>query len=265
MARIEDLVFVEMQRASRLANRDGIVVPSLDLFVADQRTGSRKLTKSAINRLVKAGKVRTVRRDLLVLSNVTGQFVVGVSELIGAIAPWPYMITGGRALQEYKLTDQHYFSTTVLVPSRVSKFEYDGEKAVFIAATKDKIWGWKNVRKLHIATPDRAIIDSLSSSRYNVSFSQALTALNLAIQGNSKFLEELISSTRRYGSHSLARRIGFLISQLVGHDAAEPFGDMIGFSRTPVLLRPGGRIDGVLDTKWRLVINATTELEGRQV
>jgi len=49
----------------------GIVVPSADLEVADQQTGSRARTKGAISRLVKATKVLAVRKDLLVLPDAT--------------------------------------------------------------------------------------------------------------------------------------------------------------------------------------------------
>jgi hypothetical protein len=38
-------------------------------------------------------------------------------ELIHVVADPDYLNTGGRALQEHELTDQHYFTAVVLVPN----------------------------------------------------------------------------------------------------------------------------------------------------
>jgi predicted transcriptional regulator of viral defense system len=260
--RVEDRVLVELHRAAALAGRGGIVVPSEDLEVADRQTGSHARTKDAISRLLKANKVVAVRKDLLVLPDATGRVTVTIPELVDVVAPEPYLITGGRALQHHHLTDQHFFSVAVLVPTRVSTFAYRGERAVFLATDPKRIWGWQGGERPRIATPERVILDVLSNTRYSVPFSQALTALNLEVQRHPGFLERLESSVRRFESHAAARRVGLLVDRLFGPDAAAPFRELIGASRTPVLLRRGADTQGPIDPTWRVIVNASTQPEG---
>ena len=260
---IEDRVLVELHRAAALAGRPGIVVPSVDLEVADQQTGSRARTKGAISRLVKATKVLAVRKDLLVLPDATGRVTVSVPELVDVVAPPLYLITGGRVLQHHHLTDQHFFSVAVLVPTRVSTFMYRGERAMFLATDPKQIWGRQGEERPRFATPERLILDVLSSTRYGVSFSQALSALSLAVQRDPEFLVRLLANVRRFKSDAAARRVGLLVDRLFGPDSAAPFRELIGKSRTPVLLRRGGVTDGQVDPTWRVIVNASTEPEGR--
>jgi predicted transcriptional regulator of viral defense system len=258
---IEGQVLIELHRAAALAGRPGIVVPSVDLEGADQKTGSRSRTKGALSRLVRAGQILAVRKDLLVLPDATGRVTVGVPELVDAVAPMPYLITGGRALQQHKVTDQHFFSVAVLVPTRVSTFAYRGERAVFLATDPKRIWGWQRNARPRFASPERVILDVLSSTRYSVSFSQAVTALKLAVQRDPEFLVRLVPSLRRFESASTARRVGLLVDRLFGPNVAAPFRELIGGSRTPVLLRRGGNTQGQVDRQWRVIVNARIEPE----
>jgi predicted transcriptional regulator of viral defense system len=259
MLSVQDRVLVELHRAATLAGRPGITVPSTDLNLGNRESGNRESTLKAISRLARAGRVTPVRKDLLVLPDTTGRVSVGIENLVDAVAPQPYLITGGRALEHHNLTDQHYFSIVVLVSTRVSPVIYRGERAVFVLRNEKHIWGGKG--HPHFATPERVIVDVLSSTRYDVAFSQVLTALSLAGQRDPKFLGRLVASARRFGSDATARRVGLLVDQLFGPDAATPFRKLIGESRTPTLLRRGGRTDGPVDTTWRVIVNASIESE----
>ena len=258
---LEDRVLVELHRAAALAGRPAVAVPSQDLEAADQQTGSRAKTKQALLRLSRAGRITPVRKDLLVLPDATGLVTVGLAELIDTVAPEPYLITGGRALQHCRLTDQHFFSTAVLVPTRVTTFSYRGETAAFLTARPEHIWGWEDDRRPRFAAPERALLDALNHPRYGVSFSQALSALRVAVSRDPGLIERLVISGRRYGSAAAARRVGLLVDRLLGSEAAMPFREMIGNSRTPVPLRPSGPAEGDVDRTWRVVVNATTEPE----
>jgi predicted transcriptional regulator of viral defense system len=110
--------------------------------------------------------------------------------------------------------------------------------------------------------PERAILDAVSHPRYGVSLHMALGALRSAVERDPDFLGRLVEAARRYDSAATARRIGLLVDQLFGQDAAEPFRALIGTSRTPVSLRPGGERTGPIDHRWRLVMNASVEPAG---
>jgi predicted transcriptional regulator of viral defense system len=255
----EDNVLVGLHRAASAAGRPGVCVPSRDLEEAGQAIG-RPRAKEALSRLLRAGRVISVRQDLIVLPDATGRVTVDLPELIRVVSPSPYLITGGRALEEARLTGQHFFSVIVLVPGRVRGFSFRGEKAAFLPTERERIWGWREDGP-HYATPERALVDALSHSRYGVPLSVALSALRKATQRDSDFLSRLVDATRRYGSSTTARRIGLVVEAQFGSDTAEPFRELIGSSRTPVLLRPGGPTDGEVDREWRVIVNATTQSE----
>jgi predicted transcriptional regulator of viral defense system len=258
--KIEDQVLVDLHRAASLADRPGIAVPSRDLK-EETGKGRQHDVKGALNRLTRSGRILSVRKDLVVLPDATGRVAVGLPELIGVVAPAHHLITGGRALEMSDLTDQYSFSVVVLVPTPVQEFSFRGEKAVFYTTKPARIWGWRS-GNLHFALPERAILDAVNHPRYGVSLQMAQSALRSAVDKDPEFLGLLSEAARRYDSTAAARRIGLLIDRLYGHDVAEPFRMLIGKSRTPVPLRPGGERKGPIDHTWRLIMNARVEPEG---
>ena len=254
-------MLVELHRAATLAGRPGVAVPSVDLATFLSQSGNRGYALKAVARLVRSGRLMAVRKDLLVLPDSTGRVIVDLPELIDAVAPLPYLITGGRALQHHDLTDQHFFTAVVLVPRRVANFSYRGEKTVFLLTDHERIWGWSDDERPRYATPERVIVDALSHARYRVSFQQALDAMLRAAGLDSRFLERLAATVSRYASAATARRVGLLVDRHFGTDAAAPFREFIGTSRTPVLLRSTGTAEGPVDRAWRVRMNVSPELE----
>lgn len=265
---LEDLVLRELHRAALEAGRRGIAVPSADLGAATRRIGDRQAAEQAIKRLLRAHRVVRARRDLLVLPDVTGLLSVDMVDLVDAVAPQPYLITGGRALEHFHLTDQHFFGMVVLVPSETEKLQYRGQTATFFRTDMTNIWGWKPEVRPQYSLPERAIVDALNHPRYGVSLTQALDALLLAASLDPAFLTRLLVAVARYSSgsrghssRSAARRVGLVVERLFGAGAAVPYRDLIGKNRAPVLMRPGGSPDGPLDSTWRVVVNAVLQPE----
>lgn len=256
---LEDRILVELHRAGNLSGRPGIVVPSIDLRALKERLGDQRV-RDALKRLVHSGRVLSVRQDLLVLPDATGRITVGIAELIDVVAPRPYLITGGRALEVHRLTNQHSFSVVALVPRPVQEFAFRGERAIFVTTRDLRIWGWVKGGP-HIALPERVLLDALRSPHYGVPLAMAIEALHVAAERDSNFINKLAKVARRYDSAAVSRRLGLLVETCCGHEAAEPFRGMKGTSRTPVLLRPGGMTSGEIDASWRVVVNASTRHE----
>ena len=265
---IEDRVLMELHRAAVDAGRRGIAVPSVDLERAVSGDFDHGTVVEAVRRLVRAGRVVRVRRDLLVLPDATGVAGVGLVDLVAAVAPSPYLITGGRALEHFELTDQHYFVITVLVPAEIAPLAFRGEWATFFVTEPSNIWGAADDQGPRYARPERAVIDALNHPRFGVSLTQTADALIRAKSADSDFLDHLANAVRAYGagarnhgSRAAARRIGFIVEQLFGSSAAAPFLPMVGPNNAAVLLRPGRRRDGPIDAVWRVVVNAPVEPE----
>ncbi len=95
-------------------------------------------------------------------------------------------------------------------------------------------------------------MDVLGRSRYGVSLPPALRALHLGVDRDPELMSSLVESVRRHGSATAARRVGLLIDHDFGSEAAAPFYEMIGNSRTAVLLRSSGSPKGDIDCTWPL-------------
>jgi predicted transcriptional regulator of viral defense system len=197
-----------------------------------------------------------------------GLLGVDVVDLVDVIAPRPYLITGGAALERFDLTDQHVFGVTVLVPGELGKVSFRGRTATFFKTDPENIWGSEPGARPSYALPERAIVDALNHPRYGLALILALDALVLAASRDSAFLDRLHAVVVRYGagakghgSRACARRVGLIVERLFGPRAADPYRDLVGEHRVPTLLRPGGARAGPVDDNWRIVVNAALEPE----
>jgi predicted transcriptional regulator of viral defense system len=267
MAGVDDAVFRELHRAAILAERAGVSIVSQDAPRADRVSGSRQKTLQAIERLTKDGRAVRARRDLLALADSAGLVTATLEELVDAISPRPYLITGGRALEHRGLTDQHFFELVALSGSPASPFGWRDERVRYLKTSPDRVWGGRPVRATAahrtrpiIATAERAVMDAIDHPRYGVSISQAVQALCRALRVDSAFAKALARAVARARSVATARRIGFLLEQVAGEEAAAAIRPMIGNRRSPVPLRAGGKEHGPVDPAWLVQVNVDLDL-----
>jgi predicted transcriptional regulator of viral defense system len=195
----------------------------------------------------------------------TGVLRVDLFALTDAVTPAPYLITAGRALAAHDLSDQHFRTAVVLVANLRRNFDWRGDHVRYVVTERDRIWGATR-RGPQVATPERAILDSLSHPRWGVTFSQSVEALDLALARWPRFASKLASAAERYRNAATARRLGYLITQLAGADAARPFEPLVGASRAATPLVPSGGKSGEYDSRWRLRVNiAVDELRAHRV
>jgi predicted transcriptional regulator of viral defense system len=267
MAGVDDAVLRELHRAATLAQRAGISIVTRDAPRADRVSGSREKTLQAIDRLAKDGRAVRARRDLLALADSAGLVTPTLEELVDAISPRPYLITGGRALEHHGLTDQHFFELVALAGNPASGFAWRGERVRYLKTSPDRVWGGRPARALGahrtrpiIAAAERAVMDAIDHPRFGVSMSQAVGALRRALQVDAAFVNRLARAVDRGGSTATARRVGFLVEQLAGEAAAAAIRPWIGERRSPVPLRAGGSEDGPIDPVWLVQVNVDLDL-----
>lgn len=246
---------VQLARQSSLAGRWPVIVED-DLAAIDPLTGSRGASFAVLRRLAQIGQLERVRRGTYVMRDETGVLRVDLFSLIDAVTPAPYLITAGRALAAHDLSDQHFRTAVVIVANLRRRLDWRGDRVRYVIAEPDRIWGAQDERGPQIATPERAILDSITHPRWGVTFSQTVEALDLVLARSATFASSLAATTERYRNAATARRLGFLIEQLAGPDAALPFRELLGSSRAATPLDPSGSRTGSYASHWRVRINA---------
>lgn len=261
--------FARLLRAASLARRPGVTVLDDDLPVLDELTGSRAESHALIAALERAGRLRRVRRGAYALVDPAGGVRAGLLDLIAALTPRPYLVTAGRALQFHDLSDQHFRRVHVLVPRQLRAWSWRGDEVRYARTDKPLRGVASRTRKTtaHVATPQRAIADSLGHPAWGVTLAQVVEALDIMLARDPTFADTLAGEIAGRDSHALARRLGFLVSRLAGEDAARGFLPLRGDSKAVTALRAGADGSGPIDQIWRVRENADVErlLEHRRV
>jgi predicted transcriptional regulator of viral defense system len=260
---------VRLSRTALLAGRAGIVVLDDDMAHLDEVTGSRSRSHAVLERLERVGRIRRVRRGVYALVDATGGVRVGILDLIAALTPGPYLVTGGRALQFHGLTDQHFRRVHVLAASQMRPWSWRGDEVRYVRTEAPLRGGAARSRKTpaRIATPARALADSLSHPRWGVTMSQVVEALDAMLARDPDFADVLAAEVARQDNHALARRLGFLVTHVAGTHAARPFLALLGDSKASTPLQPGAGAVGPIDSRWQVRVNVDLErlLQHREV
>lgn len=259
----EDVLIV-LSRAAARAGRPSVVLLAEDLPTADQATGSRARTHKLIQQLEEVGRLRPVRRGVYVIASLTGVVDVDLLALIDVVTPRPYVVTAGRALDYHGLSDQFFRKTVVLHVRKLADWEWRGERTHYARVPSGRLWGGSDVRlaqrgRVRMATPERALLDSLAHPEWGVTLAQVTEALDIAIAEDPRFAADLAAQSARYGNASVSRRLGLLISHLHGAKMAAPFLPLRGTSRGPIFLSPSGERNGPTDKDWGVRVNVSLE------
>jgi predicted transcriptional regulator of viral defense system len=231
-----------------------VVLLDEDLPRVDGLTGSRGRTHRILEQLEREGRLRQVKRGAYVLVTATGVIETGLLDLVAAITPKPHLVTAGKALQFHDLTDQHFRRAMVLVPRQLRPWSWRGEEVRYARTTPRRLRGGARTRrsKARIATPERAIVDSLDHPGWGVTLSQVVEALDTALRRYPDFASSLAVTVAEYGSHALARRIGFLVSRLAGPEKAKSLIALRGRTKAVTPLLKGGPEQGSVDPTWQV-------------
>jgi predicted transcriptional regulator of viral defense system len=234
-----------------------------DLVLIQDLVGDRGKARALVQRLTTTGWLRRVRRGTYVVRSRSTTVDVSAIDLIGELSPAQHLVTAGRALAIHGLSDQSFRRTVVLVAVGVRDWEWLGEAVQYTVVKAGDIWGGRpkgeTRRPTLVASPERAILDSLAHPTWGVSHSQAVRALRTALD-RLGFSERLSRAAARYDNDAIARRLGFLTERLAGSTAAAPFLALRGSGHSVTPLRIGGPSVGAIDSKWLVRVNVDMDL-----
>lgn len=255
---LSERAFIALNRRSLEAARHPVVCLADDIQTLDRATGSQRRSQDALRQLRRDGRLQHVRRGTYLLVAPTGSTDARLLPLIDAVTARPYLITAGRALTELGLSDQHFFRVVVLTSHRLNDWRWQGDDVRYALLAPERIWGANATAGPQVASPERAILDSLANPRWGVSVTQAAEAIDHAVP-NHTTPKHLAKAAERYGNAATARRLGYLLELLHGPAAAEELLPLRGRSHARALLSPGAPARGPSDPRWGLRINVFPE------
>lgn len=240
-----------------------LVLPG-DAELLDEVTGSRSETERAIRRLLNAGWLVRVRRGALVVRTRAGTLERGALGVVGDITRHPHLVTGGVALARFGLTDQSFRTIIVLTAHTQRPWSWLGESVSYHRVRPSALWGgrtYADTGSTTIARPARAIADCVSHPTWGVTMPEIAKAIYRERRLRPEFVDDLAAVAARYDNSLTSRRLGFLVERINGREAARPFLPLRGRSKAIVpLLSTARRLDGPIDSTWRLRLNIDTQL-----
>lgn len=254
-------VVIRLSRTASAARRPGIFVLDTDGDALDELTGSRIRTHALIKQLENERRLQRVRRGTYVLVDSNGNVNAGILDLIAALTPTPHLVTGGRALQFHNLSDQHFRRIQVLVDHRIRDWSWRGDQVRYIESNMARTSPARTRKtRARIATPERAITDCMTHTRWGVTLGQIVEALDGYVHGPANSPAKLASEVALSGTDAVARRLGFLLSLIAGPEAAIPFMPLRGRRNGATLLQAGGRKRGSVDPIWKVQVNVDLDM-----
>ncbi len=256
---LAERAFIALNRRARSEGRYPVVLLDSDMQMLDGATGTRRRSHDALRQLTADGRLRQIRRGTYVLGAPTGGTDARLLDIIDAVTPRPYLVTGGRALAESGLSDQHFFRTIVLASTRLAGWSWQSDEVQYLHWSPERIWGESHDDGPSIARPERAILDCLADSRFGVSLPQSAEAIDRALRRGLPSAR-LVKAARRYDTAAVSRRLGFLVELLAGPAAAAPLLKLRGTSNRYVALSPFAANDGPPDATWRVHVNVDPDV-----
>lgn len=259
---VDERAAIQLVRQAELAGRSGVVIVNDDLPSLDRITGARQRTREVVERLVDGGRLRRVKRGIYVLVGSDGVIRAGVLDIVAATTPKPYLVTAGRALDVHGLTDQHFHRVIVLVTAQLRPWSWRGDEVRFARVQPRRVRA-KSTRtrktRARVASPELAILDSMANPHWGVTLSQVVQAIDIATSRDAAFIDRLAAMCARYGGPASARRLGFIVSRIVGSEAARPFMPLTGRGKGTTLLEQGRSPGGATDVIWHVRENVPVE------
>jgi len=256
---LAERAFIALNRRARSEGRYPVVLLSADMQVLDHATGARRRSHDALRQLAADGRLRQIRRGTYVLGAPTGGTDARLLDIVDAITPRPYLVSGGRALAESGLSDQHFFRIVVLSTRRLAGWSWQREDVQYVQRSMGRIWGELSGDGPSVARPERAILDCLADPRFGVSLPQSAEAIDRALRMGLP-TSRLAKAARRYETAAVSRRLGFVVELLAGPAAAAPLLKLRGTSHRYVALSPFAASDGPADATWRVRVNVDPDV-----
>lgn len=229
--------------------------PVFTIDEVEKLTGNSKTAYSQLDRLMKKGLVKKVRKNIYsVVNPVTGQIVAMRYQIACAVTDTAY-ISHHSAFEYYGLANQVFYEVYVSSKTKFNTFEYDHVTYKYVASRmQEGIVEAKNTTGVQITDLERTVIDSIRDYNKIGGFEELLNCLE-----GVHYLDEakLLRYLKVYNTQGLYQRVGYLLQHYqkemqVSNDFINSCKEKIGRSRRYLL---NESIDGsTYNREWELMV-----------
>lgn len=213
----------------------------------------------ALHRLVKAGRIAHIRRDLYVAPHPDGT-MPSAEELVCDVDPQAY-VSFSAALAHHGHTDQDPVQVIAVSPAKQWSFDY-GPRQVMIVPGSRSLGSpdWDVMSDDHggyrLATVQQAFIDALARPALGPPVSTLVRVVQTLARTDSPDLDELVQRVGATDSPVLARRLGLLLELATG---TTNFNLLAQGHRNHTTSRFGGERIAEHDPRWRIDLPMSKE------
>ncbi|MDD2503224.1 MAG: type IV toxin-antitoxin system AbiEi family antitoxin [Clostridia bacterium] len=229
--------------------------PVFTINEVEKLTGNSKTAYSQLDRLMKKGLIKKVRKNIYsVVNPVTGQIVATRCQIACAVTDTAY-ISHHSAFEYYGLANQVFYEVYVSSETKFNAFEYEHVTYKYVASRmQEGIVEAKNTTGVRITDLERTVIDSIRDYNKIGGFEELLNCLE-----GIHYLDEekLLLYLKVYNIQGLYQRVGYLLQHYqkemqISNDFIDCCKEKIGKSRRYLL---NESIDGsTYNREWELMV-----------
>lgn len=229
--------------------------PVFTIDEVEEMTGNFKTAYSQLDRLMKKGLIKKVRKNIYSAVNpVTGQIVATRYQIACAITDTAY-ISHHSAFEYYGLANQVFYEVYVSSETKFNTFEYDHVTYKYVASRmREGIIEAKNTTNVRITDLERTVIDSIRDYNKIGGFEELLRCLE-----RIHYLDEtkLLRYLEVYNTQGLYQRVGYFLQHYqkemqLSNSFIDCCKEKIGKSRRYLLNDSNKRC--VYNSEWKLMV-----------
>lgn len=249
--------------------------------------GDPQQLRDLLNSLSKKGRLEHIERGkyLVLPRAASGTWQEHPFVTANGIAPRPSYVTGWAALAHHHLTTQLPRVVHVALRQKTRKpLYFQGTRYEFLFQQASRFYGYSEEEfaalngaanvSVNVATPIKAILDSLGDERIAGSFEEIVGAvhrLGLALDGPGAW-REVVDTASQYPNQAVVARLGYILSQLIRVDEATGDGLTVPaavldrlhavtrrIGSRPLLATTRPAFPSTSDARWHLQVNVPDE------
>jgi predicted transcriptional regulator of viral defense system len=254
--------FALLKRGSVIA-RAGDLSAVLDVSLAWAKNILSKLASHGAAQRIGRGKYAVIPADVLYgRKSYVADPLVLVSELMKGTE---YYVAYYSAAHVLGLTEQMPFKTTVAVLKQMRPIRVGNIFVSFVNLKKSRFFGYEEIRYLdatiNVSDLEKTLVDSVDRPELCGGIPEVVRTVSNAFETGRVNLQKLVSYVKRFRSHAVAQRLGFIIEYVeekqkmrVEPEILDELLRLTGVKIYPLDVKSPK--NGEISKKWKIINNA---------